>query len=54
MLSSFNKPDQRKNNLFDFIEDDKERITSRCNQKHIRFEELLEHLENLPDEKKHK
>ena len=54
MLSSFNKPDQRKNNLFDFIEEDKERITSRCGQKHIRFEELLEHLENLPDEKKHK
>ena len=54
VLSSFNKPDQRKNNLFDFIEEDKERITSRCGQKHIRFEELLEHLENLPDEKKHK
>ena len=54
VLSSFNRPSQRKNNLFEFIEDDKERITSRCNQKHIRFEDLIEHLENLPDEKKHK
>ena len=54
VLSSFNKPSQRKNNLFDYIEEDKERITSRCEQKHIRFEELVEHLENLPDEKKRK
>ena len=54
VLSSFNRPSQRKNNLFEFIENDKERITSRCNQKHIRFEDLIEHLENLPDEKKHK
>lgn len=54
VLSSFNKPRQRKNYLFDYIEEDKERITSRCSQKHIRFEDLVEHLENLPDEKKHK
>ena len=54
ILSSFNKGTQRKNYLFDYVEEDKERITKRCNSKKIRYEDLIQHLEKLPEEKKHK
>lgn len=54
VLSSFNNPTQRKNNLFDYVEEDKERIKTRCSSKNIRFEDLIQHLEDLPEEKKHK
>lgn len=54
ILTSFNKGKQRKNYLFDYIEEDKERITKRCESKNIRFEDLIQHLKKLPEEKQHK
>jgi len=54
VLTAFNKGSQRKNYLFDYVEEDKERITKRCNSKNIRYEDLIQHLEKLPEEKKHK
>lgn len=54
ILTAFNSGRQRKNYLFDYVEEDKERIAKRCSSKHIRYEDLIQHLENLPEEKKHK
>jgi len=54
ILSSFNNGRQRKNYLFDYVEEDKERITKRCLSKNIRYEDLIQHLEKLPEEKKYK
>lgn len=54
ILTAFNNKRQRKNNLFDYVEEDKERILKRCDSKNIRFKDLIQHLEDLPEEKKHK
>lgn len=54
ILTAFNNGRQRKNYLFDYIEEDKERIKTRCSSKNVRFEDLIQHLEDLPEEKKHK
>lgn len=54
VLTAFNKGNQRKNYLLDYVEEDKERITKRCSSKNIRFEDMIQHLEKLPEEKKYK
>ena len=54
VLTAFNNGRQRKNYLFDYIEEDKDRIKKRCSSKNVRYEDLIQHLEDLPEEKKHK
>ena len=54
VLTAFNNGKQRKNYLFDYIEEDKDRIKARCTSKNVRYEDLIQHLEDLPEEKKHK
>ena len=54
ILTAFNNGRQKKNYLFDYVEEDKDRILKRCNSKNIRYEDLIQHLEKLPEEKKHK
>lgn len=54
VLTSFNNGRQRKNYLLDYVEEDKERIIKRCSSKNIRYEDLIQHLEKLPEDKKYK